>query len=110
MEEFIDEKIGLLLPQNSPYIPIFNQEIYRMLQMGFVHKWLMEYLPRKDRCAGNGKSIEIENHIVNLTDMQGCFLVLIAGVSASIVIALFECICKKKKVVEEKKIIKPFVD
>lgn len=78
-EKFINEKIGLVLPGNSPYLKIFNNEIYRMLQMGFIHKWLNEFLPKKDRCSGNSASMEIENHTVNLFDMQGCFLVLIAG-------------------------------
>lgn len=50
-----------------------------MSQMGFIHKWLTEYLPKKDRCSASLKSAEIENHTVNLTDMQGCFLVLVAG-------------------------------
>lgn len=50
-----------------------------MLQMGFIQKWLTEYLPSKDRCWNMGKSVEIENHTVNLNDMQGCFLVLLTG-------------------------------
>lgn len=78
-EKFLNEKIGLVLPGNSPYLAIFDIEIYRMLQMGFIHRWLNEYLPKRDRCSGNAGSAEIENHTVNLADMQGCFLVLIAG-------------------------------
>ena len=78
-EEFLDERIALILPSESPYMKILNKEIYRMLQMGFIQKWLTEYLPKKDRCWNIGKSAEIENHTVNLNDMQGCFLVLITG-------------------------------
>lgn len=79
-EKFVDEKIGLILPANSPYLKIFNNEIYRMLQMGFIQKWLSEFLPKKDRCSSKASSIEIENHTVNLIDMEGCFLVLVAGI------------------------------
>lgn len=68
-----------MLPSNSPYLTIINQEIYRMSQMGFIQKWVAQYLPKKDRCSAMAKAGEIENHTVNLTDMQGCFLVLIAG-------------------------------
>lgn len=68
-----------MVPANSPYLTIFNREIYRMLQMGFIQKWLTEYFPKKDRCSSGSRSLEIENHTVNLADMQGCFLVLIAG-------------------------------
>lgn len=78
-EKFIDEKIGLILPANSPYLNLFNNEIYRMLQMGFIQKWLSEFLTQKDRCSSKAGSMEIENHTVNLLDMQGCFLVLLAG-------------------------------
>lgn len=79
-EKFVDEKIGLVMPANSPYLNVFNREIYRMLQMGFIQKWLSDYLPKKDRCSSKASNIEIENHTVNLLDMQGCFLVLIAGI------------------------------
>lgn len=78
-EKFIDEKIGLVLPANSPYLTLFNTEIYRMLQMGFIQKWMSEFLTQKDRCSSKASSMEIENHTVNLLDMQGCFLVLLAG-------------------------------
>lgn len=108
-----------------------------MLQMGFIQKWLAEYLPKKDRCSSKSSNIEIENHTVNLTDMQGCFLVLIAGnfehffmtrrgcintsltfyiyyclpvgIVASMFIILFECCCRRYKVLDETKLIKPFV-
>lgn len=76
---FLDEKISLILPVNSPYLNIFNAEIYRLLQMGFIQKWSAEYMPKKDRCSSNRRSMEFENHTVNLMDMQGCFLILIAG-------------------------------
>lgn len=78
-EDFVDEQIALMLPINSPYLKLFDKELYRLLQMGFIQKWIGEYLPKKDKCWSIGKSQDIENHTVNLTDMQGCFLVLIAG-------------------------------
>lgn len=77
--EFLDEQIAMVLSPVSPYLTIVNQEIYRLQQMGFIQKWLSEYLPTKDRCWSGGKMVEIENHTVNLNDMQGCFLVLFAG-------------------------------
>lgn len=88
-EKFIDEKIGLILPANSPYLNVFNDEIYRMLQMGFIQKWLAELLPQKDRCSSKNSG-EIENHTVNLIDMQGCFLVLVAGKNRTFSIKIFD--------------------
>lgn len=78
-EDFVDEQIALMMPINSPYLKLFDKELYRLLQMGFIQKWIGEYLPKKDKCWSAGKSQDIENHTVNLTDMQGCFLVLITG-------------------------------
>lgn len=128
-EKFLDEKIGLIVPANSPYLNVINDEIYRMLQMGFIQKWLSEYLPKKDRCSSKTSSIEIENHTVNLKDMQGCFLVLIAGrysfyhtfiiwlyifhsllgIIAAIFIIMIECCCRRYRVLDDQKLIKPFV-
>lgn len=107
-EEFLDEKIALFLPANSPYLGIINKEIYRMLQMGLIQRWLSNFLPKKDRCAASGRNMDIDNHTVNLADMQGCFLVLIAGVIASILIVLFECICHKYKIFSNEKLKIPF--
>lgn len=84
VEKFLEEKIGLVVPANSPYLAIFDNEIYRMLQMGFIQKWLDEFLPKKGRCSSVAGSMEFENHTVNLIDMQGCFLVLIAGMVFSL--------------------------
>lgn len=96
-EKFLDEKISLILPGNSPYLNIFNEEIYRMLQMGFIQKWLSELMPKKDRCSSKASSIEIENHTVNLNDMQGCFLVLIAGANILLNIIAFLSIISRSQ-------------
>lgn len=95
-EDFLDEQIGLVLSPHSPYLGLVNNEIYRLQQMGFVQKWLAEYLPTRDRCwSGTNKLVQIENHTVNLNDMQGCFLVLLVGVGAAMLIILGECVLKR---------------
>jgi len=47
--------------------------------MGLIQRWLKEYLPKKDRCWNIGKLVEVNNHTVNVDDMQGSFLVLLVG-------------------------------
>lgn len=47
--------------------------------MGLIQKWLASYLPKKDRCWNSGKSSEVQNHTVNMDDMQGSFFVLFLG-------------------------------
>lgn len=50
-----------------------------MHQVGLIQKWLTKYLPKRDRCWNIGKVAEVNNHTVNLDDMQGCFFVLFLG-------------------------------
>lgn len=125
--EFLDEQIAMVLSPVSPYLTIVNQEIYRLQQMGFIQKWLAEYLPTKDRCWNGGKMVEIENHTVNLNDMQGCFLVLFAGkcvrfsilyrsiyvwcvsgIIAAIFIILVECFVTQHSKRKANSVVKPF--
>lgn len=50
-----------------------------MHQMGLIEKWLRQYLPKRDRCWKVGQLTEVNNHTVNLDDMQGSFFVLFVG-------------------------------
>lgn len=108
-DDFIDERIGIVMPDNSPYLNLINKEIERMHQMGFIERWLKEYLPRRDRCWNIGKLVEVSNHTVNLEDMHGGFLVLIIGCAVGLFLICLECIWAKHMRRREKKIIKPFV-
>lgn len=47
--------------------------------MGLIHKWTDNYLPKKDKCF-KMKYNEVNNHMVNLDDMQGSFFVLFIGI------------------------------
>lgn len=49
-----------------------------MQHVGLIEKWMMEYLPKRDKCWKN-KQTEVTNHTVNLDDMQGSFFVLFLG-------------------------------
>lgn len=53
--------------------------IKRLQQVGLIEKWFQDYLPKKDRCWKNKQIMEVNNHTVNLDDMQGSFFVLIFG-------------------------------
>lgn len=64
-EEFMEEQIAMVLPINSPYLNLFNQEITRLHQMGLIERWMKEYLPPKDRCSKQSSVIEVINHTVN---------------------------------------------
>jgi len=49
-----------------------------MHKAGLINKWLVETLPKKDKCWSNTQ-YEVTNHKVNLDDMQGSFIVLLMG-------------------------------
>lgn len=78
-ENFLDEQIAIMVPSNSPYLKLINEQIIRLTQMGFIERWHQTNLPSMDKCNGRGVLRQITNHKVNLDDMQGCFLVLLLG-------------------------------
>lgn len=52
----------------------------RMHESGLIEKWMLERMPLKDQCwEGPGNNQEVENHKVNMGDMQGIFFVLAIG-------------------------------
>ncbi|KAL1122650.1 hypothetical protein AAG570_002977 [Ranatra chinensis] len=80
-EEFLEEHLGIMMLPGNPYFKIINKEIGRMHRVGLISKWTRDYMPKKDKCWNfnplytNG----VDNHTVNLSDMQGSFFVLILG-------------------------------
>uniref|UniRef100_A0A6P7FIH8 Ionotropic receptor 93a isoform X2 n=1 Tax=Diabrotica virgifera virgifera TaxID=50390 RepID=A0A6P7FIH8_DIAVI len=109
LEEFFDEKLSLVVAPESPYLPKINEEIKKLHQMGLIEKWLKDYLPKRDRCWKNRHLIEVNNHTVNLDDMQGSFFVLFMGFTASLLILLFEKLWNKHFGKHKQKTIQPFV-
>lgn len=104
-------QIFQLLPYNSPYLDLFNAELTRLHQMGLIQRWIKEYLPKKDRCSKQSNVIEVLNHIVTMDDMQGSFYVLVLGFGAGFFFFFIECIWRYyRKRVEEREVIKPFVE
>lgn len=109
-EEFLEEQIALLMPRQNPYLDLFNREIKNLHQMGFIQLWLKEYLPKKDRCWAKKDKNQDENHTVNLTDMQGCFIVLLIGVFCSWLLIAIECCWYHRKRYLTHRIFEPFVN
>lgn len=51
-----------------------------MQKAGLISKWFSAYLPKRDRCwQTSAITLEMNNHTVNLRDMQGSFFVLFLG-------------------------------
>ncbi|XP_028170425.1 ionotropic receptor 93a-like [Ostrinia furnacalis] len=110
-EEFMDEQLAMVLPAGSPYLPVINKEINRMQKAGLISKWLFAYLPKRDRCWKTSSiAQEVNNHTVNLRDMQGSFFVLFLGFFSASVVLLLEWFCNRRRRRSEDVIIKPYVE
>ncbi|XP_052132135.1 ionotropic receptor 93a [Frankliniella occidentalis] len=108
VQDFVEENVAMVMAQDNPYLPIVNQEIRRMQQVGLIEKWLQDNLPKKDRCWSSSV-VEANNHSVNLGDMQGSFFVLFFGFLLAAGLILLECGWRGWHSAKEKKVIKPFV-
>ncbi|RZC40297.1 glutamate receptor ionotropic, delta-2, partial [Asbolus verrucosus] len=74
LDEFFNEQLAMIVSQDTPYLEIINDEIKKLHQVGLLQKWLKDYLPKRDRCWKNNRYIvEVNNHTVNMDDMQGSF-------------------------------------
>ncbi|ETN65562.1 ionotropic receptor 93a-like protein [Anopheles darlingi] len=90
-DEFLDEQIALVMPKDSPYLELVNDEIRRMHQFGFIQRWISQYLPSKDRCSGtSNKAMDVQNHTVNSSDMAGSYWILLLGFSSGLIIFIGE--------------------
>nr|QEE82793.1 ionotropic receptor 93a [Conogethes pinicolalis] len=111
VDEFMEEQLAMVVPAGSPYLPVLNKEINRMHKAGLISKWLYAYLPKRDRCWKTGTvAQEVNNHTVNLQDMQGSFFVLFLGFFSASVVLLLEWLCNRRKLRSEDVIIKPYVE
>ncbi|KAI8421920.1 hypothetical protein MSG28_009840 [Choristoneura fumiferana] len=110
-EEFMDEQVAMIVPAGSPYLSVFNKEINRMQKAGLIAKWLSAYLPKRDRCwKTSSVAQEVDNHTVNLSDMQGSFFVLFLGFISATSVLLIEWFYHRRKSKKEDVAIKPYVE
>ncbi|XP_026744467.1 ionotropic receptor 93a [Trichoplusia ni] len=111
VEEFLDEKVAMIVPAGSPYLPVINKELERMHKAGLITRWLNAYLPKKDRCWKTSSVMqEVNNHTVNLSDMQGSFFVLFMGFFSASTVLLLEFLYHRRKRRSDEIVIKPYVE
>ncbi|KAH1003394.1 hypothetical protein HUJ04_003331 [Dendroctonus ponderosae] len=96
VEEFCEEQIALIVAPDTPYLHKINEEIKKLHQVGLIQKWLSDYLPKKDKCWKKKRTIEVNNHTVNLDDMQGSFFVLFIGFLIAVIVISLEMLWSRK--------------
>ncbi|KAL1505744.1 hypothetical protein ABEB36_005237 [Hypothenemus hampei] len=110
IDEFCEERIGLIVSTDTPYLIKINEEIRKLHQVGLIQKWLEDYLPKRDKCWKKKRSVEVNNHTVNLDDMQGSFFVLLIGFSIAVFVIIVEKMWFKKiNKKKNRRVIQPFV-
>nr|QBB73018.1 ionotropic receptor [Protaetia brevitarsis] len=108
-QDFFDERLGLVVSPDNPYLKRINREIKRLHQVGLIEKWLKDYLPKRDKCFKTRSNSNVNNHTVNLDDMQGCFFVLFFGCFISLLLICGERFYHKYQIKRERNIVQPFV-
>nr|WJJ63358.1 ionotropic receptor 93a [Pachyrhinus yasumatsui] len=109
-DEFFDEQVALIVAPDTPYLKKINAEIKKLHQVGLIQKWLENYLPKRDRCWKRKRIIEVNNHTVNIDDMQGSFFILFFGFLMGLLVIGIECLWFKKiRSKRNKRVVKPFV-
>ncbi|XP_043276414.1 ionotropic receptor 93a isoform X4 [Venturia canescens] len=109
-ETFVEESIALLLPLGSPYLPLVNTQLKRMKESGLIDKWIKDRMPMKDECwEGSSLNNQVNNHKVDVWDMQGIFFVLFLGYLISLLFLGWELLSRCRQVAKERTIIRPFL-
>ncbi|XP_046641479.1 ionotropic receptor 93a-like [Daphnia pulicaria] len=91
-ESFISATASFALPKNSPYTPTINQGILELLQIGLIDHWDTWFRPMPPQCNGkppNGNKTKKLSPL-SLKNLTGAFLVLLVGLSLSILVFLIE--------------------
>ncbi|XP_071448694.1 ionotropic receptor 93a-like [Hetaerina americana] len=112
-ETFLEENLVMIVPKNSPYLKLINEEIKRMHHGGLIQKWTSDSLPQKGLCKdkfherSSSDSTEdgeegVKNREVKLDDMQGSFFVLFIGCFLALVTISLEYIWHRKDAIRGK--------
>ena len=75
---------------------IFQNSLKRLPESGLVDYWQKRILPKLDQCQlDNYQAASEEKRVLNLSDLMGPFLLLLAGIAVSFTIFLMEIILFK---------------
>ncbi|KAI0233279.1 Glutamate receptor ionotropic, kainate 2 [Lamellibrachia satsuma] len=88
-ETFYPSSFAFVMPEKSPYLPVFNNIINDLLETGLIERWRADYYPR-DVCASIDASQTSVPDPATVRDMIGAFVLLTAGVMLSLFVLTFE--------------------
>ncbi|EFX82191.1 hypothetical protein DAPPUDRAFT_316806 [Daphnia pulex] len=91
-EGFIGTMSSLVLPKNSPYTQTISQGVLEIQQIGLVDFWDTWFRPMPPQCNGKPQSGHKKKKTspLSLKNLTGAFLVLLVGLSLSLLAYLCE--------------------
>ncbi|VDI39698.1 Hypothetical predicted protein [Mytilus galloprovincialis] len=80
------------LPNNSPFVQMFSDEIIAILESGLIQIWMMQIWPRNGVCQ---KMSVTEAKTIELVDIQSGFYLIGVGVGLACLLLFYEFIRNK---------------
>ncbi|XP_046449181.1 ionotropic receptor 93a-like [Daphnia pulex] len=105
-ESFISATASFALPKNSPYTPVISRGLLELMQIGLIDHWDTWFRPMPPQCNGkppNGNKTKKLSPL-SLKNLTGAFLVLLVGLSLSILVFLIEKINSVSKCRRSRKV------
>ncbi len=91
---------GFPFRKDFPYMPTVNYHLVKIRQSGlqhYLHRFLLEMGPSRDHaCLDEGGGGRADGRWeAGMNQVNGFFLVLVAGLSVSLAVAALECACTR---------------
>ncbi len=87
---FYDSHISFFFAKNSPYVPLFNQEIIKLKNQGVLERIVLRYLPGEAK----GKKCAERVTALGMVSVFTPFLLVIFGIIAGVFLSILERMSK----------------
>ncbi|CAL1261617.1 unnamed protein product [Larinioides sclopetarius] len=89
---------GIATPIGSPYRALISSEILKLQEEGFLHLLKDRWWKAKEKCKDDTKKKSSSASELDLPNVGGVFVVLLAGLGMAAIVAVFEFIWRTKKI------------
>ncbi|XP_055926547.1 glutamate receptor ionotropic, kainate 2-like isoform X1 [Argiope bruennichi] len=89
---------GIATPPGSPYRALISSEILRLQEEGFLHVLKDKWWKSETKCKDETKKKTSSASELDLPNVGGVFVVLLAGLGMAAIVAVFEFIWRTKKI------------
>nr|XP_027220825.1 glutamate receptor ionotropic, kainate 2-like [Penaeus vannamei] len=93
-DHFFSTRFGIILQSGSPYRDVFTIHILEVIQSGLMAVWKKKYWP-VSRCIGSSTKAPLRP--LNILDLAGTFVLLVAGAVVSVLTLFLEILVARAK-------------